>query len=236
WSPAESNEVYRLDLSRLLRDDAAATRAIPLDSEAVHPLARVVAALADLEAWHGERREREAAFEARLERLRRLLAAFTEEEDRGKIEKDLEERLPGMADLPWFSMGKAQLAEFVEGPALSGDLVRAHAIADEGQKAYPSSIGGRRCLAIVKRIGAPEYQLSTMQSDGPGRRSILVRHKNVHRLQFRAFALDLSQRVDGARNQYAILPNGEALRTIVDTQTAAAAWSLVLPATPDYRS
>ncbi|HEX7251366.1 MAG TPA: hypothetical protein VF376_00700, partial [Thermoanaerobaculia bacterium] len=96
WSPAESNEVFRLDLSRLLRDDRASTEATRLDSESVHPLVKVVAALADLEAWRGERREREAAFEARLERLRRLVAAFTEEEDRGKIEKDLEDRLPGM--------------------------------------------------------------------------------------------------------------------------------------------
>ena len=192
--------------------------------------------LADLEAWHGARREREAAFEARLERQRRLFTAFTKEEDRGRIEKDLEDRLLGMADLPWFAMGKAQLAEFVERPDHSGDLVRAHSIADEGQKAYPSSIGGRRCLAIVKRIEAPEYQLSAMQSDGPGRRSILVRHKNVGRLQFRAYALNLPERVETARNQYAILPNGGELQKIIDTQTAVADWSVALTATPDYRS
>ena len=236
WSPAESNEVFRLELSRLLRDEAAATQAVRLDSESVHPLVKVVAVLADLEAWHGERREREAAFEARLERQRRLFTAFTEEEDRGKIEKDLEERLPGIADLPWFAMGQAQLAEFVEQPGLSGDLVRAHASASEGRRAYPSSIGGRRCLAIVKRIEAPEYQLSTMQSDGPARRSILVRHKNVGRLQFRAFALDLPQRVEAARNQYAILPGGKELQEIVDTRAASAEWRVSLPATPDYRA
>ncbi|HEY6931676.1 MAG TPA: MG2 domain-containing protein, partial [Thermoanaerobaculia bacterium] len=236
WSPAESNEVFRLDLSRLLRDDRASTEATRLDSESVHPLVKAVAVLADLEAWHGERREREGAFEARLERLRRLFAAFAEEEDRGKIERDLEDRLPGVADLPWFSMGKAQLAEFVERPDLSGDLVRAHSIAGEGQKAYPSSIGGQRCLAMVERIEAPGYQLSAMQSDGPGRRSILVEHKNVGRLQFRAYALDLAQRVAGARNQYAILPSGDELRKIVDAQTAVAEWSIALPATPDYRT
>ena len=60
------------------------------------------------------RGEREAAFEARLERLRRLHTAFTEDDDRDAIERDLEHRLPAMADRPWFAMGQAQLAEFLE--------------------------------------------------------------------------------------------------------------------------
>ena len=191
WSPAQSNEVFRLDLPALLRSGQA--RSVSLDDEGAHPLVRLAAVLDDLETWHYGRGEREGAFEAYLERLRRLFASFSEEEDRRRIEKALEERLSSVADVAWFAMGKAQLAEFVERPDLSGDLVRARAIAEEGRRAYPDSVGGRRCLAIVKRIEAPEYQIHAMQSDGPGRRSILVRHKNVRSLRFRAFALDLAR-------------------------------------------
>ncbi|HEY3124342.1 MAG TPA: hypothetical protein VGK70_09810, partial [Thermoanaerobaculia bacterium] len=234
WSPAQSNEVFRLDLQGLLRSGEA--RSVKLDDDSVHPLIRLAAVLDDLEAWHRGRGEREGAFEARLERLRRLFASCSEEEDRRRIEKDLEERLSSVADVPWFAMGKAQLAEFVERPDLSGDLVRARAIAEEGRRAYPDSIGGRRCLAIVKRIEAPDYQLRTMQSDGPGRRSILVSHKNVRYLRFRAFALDLAQRVQTARNQYSILANGEELRKLIDGLTPWVEWSVALPATTDYRS
>ncbi len=72
WSPAQSNAVYALDLAGLLRADAKSTAAIRLDDPAVHPVERFVAVLADLEGWHAGRGEREAAFEARLERLRRL--------------------------------------------------------------------------------------------------------------------------------------------------------------------
>ena len=245
WSPAQSNEVFRLDLPALLRSGEARSVSPTrqsrsgdgaLDDDSVHPLVRLAAVLDDLEAWHQGRGEREGAFEARLERLRRLFASFSEEEDRRRIEKDLEERLSSVADVPWFAMGKAQLAEFVERPDLSGDLVRARAIAEEGRRAYPDSIGGRRCLAIVKRIEAPDYQLRTMQSDGPGRRSILVSHKNVRSLRFRAFALDLAQRVQTARNQYSILANGEELRKLIDGLTPRAEWSVALPATTDYRS
>ncbi len=246
WSPAQSNEVFRLDLHGLLRSGETRSAKSPalqsrsgvgvLDDDSAHPLVRLAAVLEDLEAWHQGRGEREGAFEARLERLRRLFASYSEEEDRRRIEKDLEERLSSVADVPWFAMGKAQLAEFVERPDLSGDLVRARAIAEEGRRAHPDSIGGRRCLAIVKRIEAPDYQLRTMQSDGPGRRSILVSHKNVRSLRFRAFALDLAQRVQTARTQYSILANGEELRNLIDGLTPRAEWSVALPATPDYRS
>jgi len=244
WSPAQSNEVFRLDLQGLLRSgeerSVSPTRQSrsgdgALDDDRVHPLVRLAAVLDDLEAWHQGRGEREGAFEARLERLRRLFTAYSEEEDRRRIEKDLEERLSSVADVPWFAMGKAQLAEFVERPDLSGEIERARAIAEEGRRAYPDSIGGRRCLAIVKRIEAPDYQLRTMQSDGPGRRSILVSHKNVRNLRFRAFALDLAQRVQAVRNQYSILANGEELRKLIDGLTPQAEWSVALPATTDYR-
>ena len=223
WTAAESNEVYQLGLPSLLRSDSLA-RAVKVDDDAIHPLARMVAVLDDLEAWHASRSEREGALEARLERLRRLFAAFTEDEDRRTIEKDLEDRLPALASLPWFAMGKAQLAEFVERPDFSGDLVRARSIAEQGRKAYPASVGGQRCLAIIKQIEAPAYALRTMQNDGPGRRSIQVTHKNVERLVCRAFRFDLAARVESAHNQYAILPNNDEMRKIVDAQTPAAEW------------
>ncbi len=235
WSPAQANEVFQLDLAALLSPHPAAGP-VRLDDETAHPLIRIAAALDDLQAWHAGRGEKEAALEAELERHRRLFASFTEDEDRRRIEQHLEERLPGFARVPWFAMGKAQLAEFLERPDLSGDLVRARAVAAEGAHAYPDSAGGRRCLAIVKRIEAPDYQLRIMQNDGPGRRSMLVTHKNVRRLEFRAYRLDLEARVAAARNLWAVLPNAEELKGAVDSGNPAARWSVVLPATPDYRS
>jgi len=79
-----------------------------------HPVAKYCEVLGDLELWHTERREIEAAFEARLERLRRLRSNFTEKTDRERIKKDLEARLPGVRTYPWWSLGMATLAEFVK--------------------------------------------------------------------------------------------------------------------------
>ena len=234
WSPAESNEVFRLDLARLLSMDAGAAPAIPLDGRA-HPLEKVAAVLADLEGWHADRGEREGALEARLERGRRLHAAFAQESDRAAIEKDLEKRLPAFRDLPWYAMGKAQLALFVEGDALEGDLVRARTIALEGGRAYPDSLGGRQCQVIAERIAAPDYRLETMATDGPDRRSIRVQHKNVRRIQFRAYSLDLPARIARLSGQRELLPNQPEIERMVRSSKASAEWSVDLPATPDFR-
>jgi len=235
WSPAQSNAVYALDLAGLLRADAKSTAAIRLDDPAVHPVDRFVAVLADLEGWHTARGEREAAFEARLERLRRLRGAFTEDEDRDAIESDLVARLPKMADLPWFAMGQAQLAELREADNRPDALVRARAAAEEGRRAYPESVGGRRCRAIVARIEAPSYDIGAMQIDGPGKRSVLVTHRNVGRLTFRAYALDLPARLASLRDMNRLLPTQDEMERLVATRTPLAEWTATLPATPDYR-
>ena len=238
WSPAQSNGIYALDLAGLLRADAkstAATASARLGDPAIHPVERFVAVLADLEGWHLGRSQREAAFEARLERLRRLHTAFTEEDDRDAIERDLDHRLPAMADLPWFAMGQAQLAEFLESGSEGDALVRARAAAETGRRAYPDSIGGQRCRAIVARIEAPGYDVYAMESDGAGRRSILVNHRNVARLDFRAYALDLPRRLEAIRDMNRLLPRGEDVQKILANEKPAAEWSVALPATPDYR-
>ncbi len=234
WSPAESNEVFRLDLPRLLAADPAAAASVKLDGGS-HPLEKATAVLADLEGWHAGRGEREGALEARLERERRLFASFSEEDDRSRIEGDLEKRLAGFRDVPWFAMGKAQLAEFVQRPNREGDLIRARSIAEEGRRAYPESIGGRRCLAIVKQIEAPDYQLHAMANDGPGRRSIQVVHKNVSKLLLHAYRLDLVRRLEAASSPHRILPQSEELARIIDSESPVARWSVTLPSTPDFR-
>jgi hypothetical protein len=112
WSPGEENDAYRLDLRRLLGDGADLAAVAPGDS-ARHPLERAVAVLADLEAWHRGRKERQAELEARLERDRRLSHAFAKSDDRQLVREDIERRLPAFAGLPWWAMGQAALADVV---------------------------------------------------------------------------------------------------------------------------
>jgi uncharacterized protein YfaS (alpha-2-macroglobulin family) len=228
WTPAE-HELYRLDVTTLLGPVQAS-----VDDRAAHPLTRLAAVLGDLESWHASAGRREAAFEARLERLRRLHASFTTAEDRKEIRDDLEARLPAMRDLEWWSEGQAVLAGFVKEEDAGAALVRAHAIAKAGAAAYPDSIGAQRCRAIAAAIEAPAYQLAAMILDGPDRRSIEVEHANLPRLMFRAYAVDLGERMRTSRD-YNLLPGWQEVPKLVEGVRPAAEWTSELPPTPDYR-
>jgi len=232
WTPAQLNAVSSLDLTALLssaeRDPAAA-----LADPSAHPLRKIAAILGDLEAWHASLGERDAALEARLERLRRLHESFTAAPDRARIRAALEERLARDREIPWWAMGMAELAEFRKDEPVPDNLIRALATAREGSSAYPSSVGARRCEAIASAIEAPDYSVTAMSSDAPDRRSIEVTHRNLSNVYFRAYALDLEARLASATD-YNLLPQGEEVRKLLATH-AAAEWSAPLPATPDYK-
>ncbi len=235
WSAEEENDVYRLDLQELLSDDAALLRIDVADAgrHPHHPIARAVAVLGDLEAWHRGRREREAELEARLERFRRLHAAFSDSSDPVRVREALERRLPAYAGLPWWAMGQATLAGFVRGEDAPDALVRARELALAGERAAPSgSPGALACRRIVAEIEAPSYQLSGMSSDAPRRRSVQVRHKNLAALYFRAYRLDLDARLR-ARGR-ALWPEWQEIDALV-RRAADASWRAALPATPDFR-
>ncbi len=235
WRPEQSNELFALDLPALLSGGGAGAVPLKPDDPAVHPLLRIGAILDDLAAWHRARGEREAELEARLEKLRRLHAAFTAAADREAIRADLARFLPAFRDVPWWAMGEAELAGMTREEERPDALARARAIAREGAAAYPDSAGGRRCRSIAALIEAPDYQLASMASDEPGRRSVEVTHRNLPRLFFRAYPFDLVARLRTARD-YNLLPAWRELNDLVRTARPAAGWSVELPATPDFRS
>ncbi|HEY1252964.1 MAG TPA: alpha-2-macroglobulin family protein [Thermoanaerobaculia bacterium] len=232
WSPEQSHGAYQLSLARLLETDGRDADVRLADPQA-HPAEQIAEILGDLESWHFSAGQREAALEARLERLRRLHAVFTGSADRAAIRADLEKRLPSFRAFAWWAMGMAELAEFREAEEAPDRLVRARAAAQEGQRAYPQSVGGRRCADRVAAIEAPDFQLASMSADGPDRRSIELTHKNLAAVHFRAYALDLENRL-GTATDYNLLPAGNEVLALVRSARPAAAWTAALPATPDF--
>ncbi len=231
WRPEHESGTYRLDLEALL---AAEPEPMALDDAEIHPLARLVTILADLEAWHRGRRQPEAAFEARLERFRRLWDNFTTDDDRDALHHSLEQALDDLGRrYEWWSSGMAMLAERTRNQGDNG-LVEARRIALEGAEAHPKSPGGQHCRHLVAAIEAPSYDLSAMANDGPRRRSVLLQHRNLPEVHFRAYVLDLERRLLKA-SDYNLLPNYREVPPILAAQKPVVEWSVELPATPDYR-
>jgi hypothetical protein len=235
WSPAESNGAFQLDLAALINGDARTSAELDLTDSAIHPLVKIGALLDDLESWHNANDRIEAALETRLERLRRLHAAFDGPEDRLAIRRHLEEMQESFdRSLEWWSMGQATLAEFIRGETDPDSLVRARAAALVGRDRHPQSIGGRRCTHIVASIEAPSYSLAAMAVDGADRRSFQITHRNFTELHFRAWRYDLRRFVEDSED-YNLLPGHREAEEIM-AGPPDAEWSIEVPSTPDYRS
>src|SRR5262249_13741455 len=159
-----------------------------------------------------------AELEARLERERRLHAAFHDPADRDRIQKDLESRLPRYRDVSWWSMGMVRLAEFREAESAPDSLIHAREAAYEGFRAYPQTPGGRRANQMVAWIEAPSYEATGMSSDAPGRRSVRISHKNLASLFFRAYRIDFDESVT---NNFRLAPSPSDVRAMLQDRPEA---------------
>jgi uncharacterized protein YfaS (alpha-2-macroglobulin family) len=222
WSPEQSNEVYRLDLAALLGPQKP-------PATGAHPLARLVAYLDDLEAWHTSKGQREAALEARMQRTAYLWQHFTADEEHARLADDLSVHVEQVKDLPWSAAGRAQLAEWAR-----PEPAKARTIALAGAQAFPSSVGGERCRVIVKQIEAPDYELQAMQADGVERRSLNVTARNLDRVYLRAYRLEVADLL--SRSDWALQPGSDDLRKVLTGRAPVASWKVELAKTPDYQS
>ncbi|MFN7962864.1 MAG: MG2 domain-containing protein [Thermoanaerobaculia bacterium] len=235
WTPAQSNDVYQLELEDLLAGGGSGLKEDDLASEGVHPLAKIAFLLQDLELWHRGQKRPEAAFEARLERLRRLRAALTDPDDRKALRRDLEARLGELGrGYEWWSMGRAELAEWVAEEDAPDSQVEARKLALDGAEAYPASAGGQHCRYLVARLEAPALSLSSMAVDSLGKRSLLLAHRNLESASFRAYRQDVDREILGSRDGFFQLY--QRVPQLLSTGRADAEWTTALPATPDLRS
>lgn len=233
WKPVESNELFRLDFPRLL-DGSLDAEANHIDDDSKHPLLRAIAALDDLERAHASQGQarREAALEARLERLRHLHRHFSDRRERSQIIASLNKRLPAYRDVTWWAMGQAVASELVR--ESTGDLQKAYEHSKQGQSAYPHSVPGNICAQQMAAITAADFSMDGMQSDALGKRSLRVRHKNVDQLYFRAYPANLQERIESSQD-YNLLYNANELRKVMQGQKPVASWVEKLPATPDFQ-
>ncbi len=236
WRPDQSNDVFRIDFAALLAGSPAESAVLDLADPELHPLVKIGAVLDDLEAWHASSARPEAALEARLERLRRFNAAFSNRHDRLAIRESLETTQAGFdPSYEWWSMGQSLLAELIRAEDAPDALIRARAAAVAGRDRHPKSIGGERCNHTVAAIEAPSYAIQVMTADGEGRRSIQIDSANLDTLYFRAYPYDLIDAITSAED-HQLLPGHREVPEIMAASEPVAEWTHILPPSPDYRS
>ncbi len=227
WTPDALSQRYTLELPTLIRGVDAKTSLV---DGAVHPLLRLCAVLDDLEQWHQKAGRPEAALAARVRRLRVLAANFTRDDERQVVRADLQRVIEATQTLPFSAWARAELADLLRGV---GSLEAARDVAKIGATAFPTSIGGQRCKAMVEQLQAPDFNITVTQHDGPGQRSLQVRAKNLNALHFQAYRLTLDEVLKAAGSE-AVLPQGDRLKALLKGHEPVR-WSLELPATPDLK-
>lgn len=226
WSAQEFADVWKLDVMGLLAE-AQAVESLDISR---HPLELAASILGELEAWHQSRGEAEAALEAWLQRARILHESLQDEMAMIKVREALEKRLENCRHLSWWAMGMADLASFYRAEAGPNALEDAHRVATRCLSAMPNTPGGQRCKAIAADIEMPDYSLKAMASDAPGKRSIAIEYKNLSRLYFRAFRLDIS-----SDEKILELIRPDAAEQVCAGQAPDYEWNVELEPTKDFR-
>jgi len=233
WSPRQSNGLFRLDVETLMDGDAPLPQDAWLVETGHHPLERLHLVLADLRQWHLAGGRTEAAHEAQLELLRHLRNTLTHSVDHQRLLRKLETVQADLDPaLPWWAFGQWRLAKFINREDLPDSPVRARFAAVKGARRHPESPGGRLCDRLAAEIDLPDLSVSAMGQDLPGRRSILITHRNLKQVHLRAWRVEPDS----------LFPNAHLLdrphtrvtpERVADTEPDLA-WTVVLPVTEDY--
>lgn len=236
WTAEQSAEIYRIEIDKQFEGSASsATARISAGDERFHPLRRLASWLNDHREFHTRAGRIEAIMETRYVLFESLYSAMTESDDRLELRKRLAKYQESNSNLPWWSRGQALLADFVRQDVVAGGLIQARAIAKAGQERHPSSYGGTLCAAIVNEIERPEYRMNVMATDGGDKPSIMVQYKNLSKLFFRAYAVDIDSILKSKKNGGDLLLSDDILRPIRDGRAKQVSdWNVALSPTPDF--
>ena len=233
WSPLQTNEVYKLDAGALVHLKLQ-TR-IPAADIKAHPLEKLASWLGEHKRFHTLAGRKEAALEAHYQALKLLQSALTEDADQILIRETLRSIQKESRDLPWWSRGQALLATFIRDAAAPDRMIEARREALAGREAYPQSVGGKMCAAIISEIEAPTSNVVSMSLDSAGKKSIEVNSRNVSKFYVRAYAVDFEQRIKMKLNRdLHSLDWTEAKNLLPANVKPVAAWTTSVEKTVDF--
>lgn len=233
WTAKEENEVYKLNFSKLIRGQVST---VPLMDGKHHPLEKVAGRLIELAQFHKQNGKVDAELEARYMLISKFLDFTREPADKKTIVHELQTMQKSYRRAKWWSKGQALLTQYYmhSDTDNSKNLIQAFAEAEKGIQADAKSYGGQLCAYYKSQILAPAYRLDTMLVDGIKKDSVVVHHKNISKLYFRAYRYDLNKAMKTS--------GGDIWAKLRDQKWVTNAygvpvqeWSQSLPATPDYR-
>ncbi len=227
WRAEDSAQIYRLDLEKILARNSGITEKTAFKNASNHPILLITYLLNDLSDWHQKNDRSEAALEAGLTFYSTMHLLFTESNDRKKVRAKLGSYISESPKSPWVARALGELADIHQ---QVNELNEAHKIVSACVRDFVAQ-DAKKCAYIIQLIERPELRLTSMRSDGLGKRSVLVEHKNLKNVYFRAYKTDIESFLSNSTEQIvpSMTQHQEYLKKNPDLE-----WKLTLPKTSDY--
>ncbi len=226
WSPEDSGRTYTLDAGALLEKEAK----FPISDPKFHPVQKIAYILRDLESWHSNKGERQAALEAKLELIRVLSTQLTSVSAKKKIQSTLESLAKKQMTNPWVSMVFATLGEILRS---DGQEKIALGWATKGAQAFATSPGAARCRDLIHEIERPALSIEGMNIDGHGKQSVGLNYKNLKKVYFRSHKIDFRNFIRTTKD-YSLRPGWRELEPFLK-EVPTYKWDNSLLETTDYK-
>lgn len=201
WSARESNEYSTLPFSQLIKAGQVAA----ITDSRQHPLARMSALLLQHKSFHVKNGRVGAALEAQYVLFEKLLQYSQQKQDRAILLMALSELQTSSSSKKseWWTVGQALWAQQLMYHDDRGDrYIQALSVINTAIQQYPNSYGAKKCVALKSEILRPNFNIQSMNQDGDAKASIQIQYKNIPKIHFRAYSIDI-------KKELATAPAGE---------------------------
>ena len=232
WSPAQSTQVYDFSVPALLKNPY--NEAINPTDASTHPLKVAVKLANDLEQFHKANGHPEAAMEAFRVKTQIIVNARSGERTLQQAIQALQLRIRQQQNsgqsLPWVNQLRLDLADYIRRVDTPTKQIQRIAVLRQCLAEHPKHRLHESCQAVSDGITRPQFNLTTMKSDGLNKRSLLLDYQNMEQAYFRAWKLTPEQALQGIYQRSKLLK--ELLKTPASSQYQ---WNVALKKTSDYQ-
>ena len=191
---------------------------------------KAVRLLQNLVRFHSADADKSALLRAELDRLSFGYNKAVGEDKAARYKAALKRFVEQWADHELSAWARAEWANVLIG---ENDLVQARALAQQGEGAFPKTLGAALCHNVIQQIDAKSLNVSTERVWNAPWPDLDVDYKNLTEVHFRIVRMDWPEKMK-RRGQPPTWLGEEEYKALLDAKPERQ-WSSVLPATADYR-
>jgi len=181
--------------------------------------------------FHKKNHNRDALIDTDIHRLRYIRNNAVGENKTERYIKRLQELVKRYPDSKLSSLARYYWAAELES---QGKFTEAMAIARQGQRAYPSSRGGKNNKALIAKILRKEFKLEAEKTIPPeSTAQMVVSYRNINGLNFRIIKDNLEDYLKGKNERNINRISRSSVQKMLLRKTVRQ-WSVGLKPTPDY--